>query len=145
MYTSRILREVFCIHAVNVRSEMSHVPTPLASHANVLRGSSRVPTPLVQWVGQERVTNHQERLRGRLPPPKPCGARERETSKMPSGDVLTNWQPWVTQQWKSACIWYRRYEVFRVLNSVKLDDEVSRINVLGRLTLKWVWNELLTG
>ena len=32
----------------------------LASHADVLRGSSRVP------VGQERVTNPQERLRGRL-------------------------------------------------------------------------------
>ena len=32
----------------------------LASHADVLRGSSRVP------MGQERVTNPLERLRGRL-------------------------------------------------------------------------------
>ena len=36
----------------------------IASHADVLRGSSRVPAPL--FVGQERVTNPLERLRGRL-------------------------------------------------------------------------------
>ena len=37
----------------------------LASHGDVLRGSSRIPVPLTTLVGQERVTNS-ERLRGRL-------------------------------------------------------------------------------
>ena len=35
----------------------------IASHAHVLRGSSRVPAPLV---GQERVTSLEECLHGRL-------------------------------------------------------------------------------
>ena len=36
----------------------------LSSHGDVLRGSSRVPTH--ERLGQERVTNPQERLLGRL-------------------------------------------------------------------------------
>ena len=39
----------------------------LASHVGVLGGSSHVPAPLS--VGQERVTNPLERLRGRLVTP----------------------------------------------------------------------------
>ena len=42
------------------------VRTGVASYADVLRGSSRVPAPRTTFVGQERVMNLKERLRGRL-------------------------------------------------------------------------------
>ena len=42
------------------------VRTGVASYADVLRGSSRVPALRTTFVGQERVMNPKERLRGRL-------------------------------------------------------------------------------
>ena len=73
-YEISALRPVsFCANslcaAISCAGDLAKPASPyIASHADVLRGSSRVPAPRTStFVGQKCVTNPLERLRGRLP------------------------------------------------------------------------------
>ena len=73
-WLSKCIMGQLCRHVENASPKtvpqcplkLSRSGLPLAYHADVLRGSSRVPAPRTSFVGQEHVTSPQERLCRRL-------------------------------------------------------------------------------